>query len=162
MRRRRSGRGLKPPQANNDALVRGAPNHGEAALDHAVVTFKWKDYWIKGRDWFKTMTLDAAAFTRRFVLRVLLRGSAVGAVAVRSAGAAARIVRPIRIALRSRLLTARAVGSLSGCRCADSPAARRLNVPPGVDGWRSAARSFGLNLFAVCLVPLEHDLTLVI
>ena len=44
------------------------------ALDEAGVTFKWKDYRIKGRDRFKTMTLDAAEFTRRFLLRVLPSG----------------------------------------------------------------------------------------
>jgi hypothetical protein len=41
------------------------------ALDEAGVTFKWKDYRIKGRDRLKTMTLDAAEFIRRFLLHVL-------------------------------------------------------------------------------------------
>ena len=36
------------------------------ALDEAGVTFKWKDYRIKGRDRIRTMTLDAAEFIRRF------------------------------------------------------------------------------------------------
>jgi hypothetical protein len=44
------------------------------ALDHAGVTFKWKDYRIKGRDRLKTMTLDAAEFIRRFLLHVLPSG----------------------------------------------------------------------------------------
>jgi len=43
-------------------------------LDQARVTFKWKDYRIKGRDRLKTMTLDAAEFIRRFLLHVLPRG----------------------------------------------------------------------------------------
>jgi hypothetical protein len=41
------------------------------ALDEAGVTFKWKDYRIKGRDRLRTMTLDAAEFIRRFLLHVL-------------------------------------------------------------------------------------------
>src|SRR4029077_17834067 len=41
------------------------------ALDDKGVTFKWKDYRIKGRDRLKTMTLDAAEFIRRFLLHVL-------------------------------------------------------------------------------------------
>src|SRR6202041_1108056 len=44
------------------------------ALDEAGVTFKWKDYRIKGHDRIKTMTLDAAEFIRRFLLHVLPSG----------------------------------------------------------------------------------------
>ena len=44
------------------------------ALDEAGVTFKWKDYRIKGRDRLRTMTLDAAEFIRRFLLHVLPSG----------------------------------------------------------------------------------------
>ena len=44
------------------------------ALDTAGVTFKWKDYRIKGRDRLRTMTLDAAEFIRRFLLHVLPSG----------------------------------------------------------------------------------------
>jgi Putative transposase len=44
------------------------------ALNEAGVTFKWKDYRIKGRDRLKTMTLDAAEFIRRFLLHVLPSG----------------------------------------------------------------------------------------
>jgi Putative transposase len=38
------------------------------------VTFKWKDYRIKGRDRFRTMTPDAGEFIRRFLLHVLPSG----------------------------------------------------------------------------------------
>ena len=38
------------------------------------MTFKWKDYRIKGRDRLKTMTLDAGEFIRRFLLHVLPSG----------------------------------------------------------------------------------------
>jgi hypothetical protein len=44
------------------------------ALDDKGVTFKWKDYRIKGRDRLKTMTLDAGEFIRRFLLHVLPSG----------------------------------------------------------------------------------------
>jgi len=44
------------------------------ALDETGVTFKWKDYRIKGHDRRKTMTLDAAEFIRRFLLHVLPSG----------------------------------------------------------------------------------------
>ena len=44
------------------------------ALDEAGVTFKWKDYRIKGRDRLRAMTLDAAEFIRRFLLHVLPSG----------------------------------------------------------------------------------------
>ncbi len=44
------------------------------ALDDKGVTFKWKDYRTKGRDRRKTMTLDAAEFIRRFLLRLLPSG----------------------------------------------------------------------------------------
>ncbi len=38
------------------------------------MTFKGKDYRIKGRDRLKTMTLDPAEFIRRFLLHVLPTG----------------------------------------------------------------------------------------
>jgi Putative transposase len=43
-------------------------------LDDKGVTFKWKDYRIKGRDRLRTMTLDPAEFIRRFLLHALPRG----------------------------------------------------------------------------------------
>jgi hypothetical protein len=43
-------------------------------LDEAGVTFKWKDYRIKGRHRLRTMTLGAAEFIRRFLLHVLPSG----------------------------------------------------------------------------------------
>ena len=44
------------------------------ALDERGVTFKWKDYRAKGRTRYKTMTLAAGEFMRRFLLHVLPRG----------------------------------------------------------------------------------------
>jgi hypothetical protein len=39
-------------------------------LDEAGVTFKWKDYRIKGRDRLRAKTPDAAEFIRRFLLQL--------------------------------------------------------------------------------------------
>ena len=44
------------------------------ALDEHGVTFNWKDYRAKGRTKYKTMTLSAAEFMRRFLLHVLPSG----------------------------------------------------------------------------------------
>jgi len=43
-------------------------------FDDKGVTFKWKDYRVEGRDRFKTMTLAAHEFIRRFLLHVLPSG----------------------------------------------------------------------------------------
>jgi Putative transposase len=51
--------------------------HLELAADRAReagVTFKWKNYRIKGRDRLKTLTLNAVEFIRRFLLHVLPSG----------------------------------------------------------------------------------------
>ena len=44
------------------------------ACDHNGVTFKWKDYRIEGPERFKTMTLAAPEFIRRFLSHVLPDG----------------------------------------------------------------------------------------
>lgn len=44
------------------------------AMDERGVTFRWKDYRTKGRTRYKTMTLDAGEFMRRFLLHVLPGG----------------------------------------------------------------------------------------
>jgi hypothetical protein len=44
------------------------------ALDDKGVTFKWKDYRIKGRDRYKLMTLATDEFIRRFLIHVLPTG----------------------------------------------------------------------------------------
>jgi len=43
-------------------------------LDNGRVTFKVKDYRTEGPDRYKTMTLDAAEFIRRFLIHVLPKG----------------------------------------------------------------------------------------
>ncbi|MGH8111253.1 MAG: IS91 family transposase, partial [Rhodanobacteraceae bacterium] len=49
-------------------------NQRLVAMDQHAVTFRWKDYRAKGRTRYKTMTLDAGEFMRRFLLHVLPRG----------------------------------------------------------------------------------------
>jgi hypothetical protein len=44
------------------------------ACDERGVTFKWKDYRIKGRDRYKRMTLTTDEFIRRFLIHVLPKG----------------------------------------------------------------------------------------
>jgi len=44
------------------------------AFDEQGVTFKWKDYRIKGRDRYKRMTLTTDEFIRRFLIHVLPSG----------------------------------------------------------------------------------------
>ena len=49
-------------------------NQRLVAFDERGVTFRWKDYRAKGRTRYKTMTLDAGEFMRRFLLHVLPGG----------------------------------------------------------------------------------------
>ena len=72
------------------------------ALDGKGVTFKCKDYRIKGRDRLKTMTLDPAEFIRRFLLHVLPSGFH----RIRHYGLIAGAVRAHNIERVRQLLTA--------------------------------------------------------
>ncbi|MER2625912.1 MAG: IS91 family transposase [Accumulibacter sp.] len=49
-------------------------NRRLVAMDARGVTFRWKDYRAKGRTRYKTMTLSADEFMRRFLLHVLPSG----------------------------------------------------------------------------------------
>ncbi|HEY6644127.1 IS91 family transposase [Povalibacter sp.] len=49
-------------------------NRRLVACDERGVTFRWKDYRAQGRTRYKTMTLNAAEFMRRFLLHVLPSG----------------------------------------------------------------------------------------
>jgi hypothetical protein len=49
-------------------------NRRLVALDERGVTFRWKDYRAQGRTRYKTMTLAAPEFMRRFLLHVLPGG----------------------------------------------------------------------------------------
>ena len=51
-----------------------SPTSDCVALDERGVTFRWKDYRAKGSTRYKTMTLGADEFMRRFLLHVLPGG----------------------------------------------------------------------------------------
>ena len=49
-------------------------NNRLIACNDNTVTFKWKDYRAKGRERYKTMTIEAHEFIRRFLIHVLPHG----------------------------------------------------------------------------------------
>jgi hypothetical protein len=69
-------------------------------LDERGVTFRWKDYRAKGRTRYKTMTLDAGEFMRRFLLHVLPGGFH----RIRHYGLLANCSRSANLALARQLL----------------------------------------------------------
>ena len=71
-------------------------------FDDKGVTFTWKDYRVEGRDRFKTMTLAAHEFIRRFLLHVLPSGFH----RIRHYGLFAGAVRAGNIERARQLLTA--------------------------------------------------------
>jgi hypothetical protein len=73
-------------------------NHRLIAFDGEQVTFRWKDY-AHGKQW-RTMTLTAMEFLRRFVQHILPRGF----VRIRQCGYLASTCRTARLALARRLL----------------------------------------------------------
>jgi hypothetical protein len=73
-------------------------NHRLIAFDDERVTFQWKDY-ARGNQW-RTMTLTAMEFLRRFVQHVLPRGF----VRIRQFGNLASTCRTARLVLARRLL----------------------------------------------------------
>jgi len=89
-------------------------NHRLIAFDGGRVTFRWKDY-AHGNQW-RTMTLTALEFLRRFVQHVLPRGF----VRIRQFGYLANHGRTVRLALARRLL-----------RCTWPPA----DPSPTAPGW---------------------------
>ena len=88
------------------------------ALDEKGVTFKWKDYRIKGRDRLRTMTLDAGEFIRRFLLHVLPSGFH----RIRHYGLFAAAVRAQNIERARQLLAPSKVSPESAPAGADSDA----------------------------------------
>jgi Putative transposase len=83
---------------SGDSIDTGIFNHRLLAFDGKRVTFRWKDY---GRDneW-RTMTLPAAEFLRRFVQHILPRRF----VRIRQFGYLANACRTARLALARTLL----------------------------------------------------------
>jgi Putative transposase len=57
-----------------DAIKQGISDGRLVSFDEHGVTFRWKDYRAKGRTRYKTMTLTADEFMRRFLLHVLPNG----------------------------------------------------------------------------------------
>ena len=70
------------------------------ALDEHGVTFRWKDYRVKGRTRYKAMTLDVGEFMRRFLLHVLPGGFH----RIRHYGMLANCSRTANLALARQLL----------------------------------------------------------
>ena len=83
-------------------------NHRLIAFDGEHVTFRWKDY-AHGDQW-RTMTLTALEFLRRFVHHVLPRGF----VRIRQFGYLANACRRTRLSLARALLAGPREPSLSG------------------------------------------------
>ena len=67
------------------------------ALRDGAVTFRWKDYRIKGRDRQKTMTLPVSEFIRRFLIHVLPSGfHRIRHYGLLASGARARNIAQVR------------------------------------------------------------------
>jgi Putative transposase len=73
----------KPPFAGPEAVLTylsrythrvAISNSRLVALDEAGVTFRCKDYRRNGSERYRTMTLEAGEFIRRFLLHVLPKG----------------------------------------------------------------------------------------
>ncbi len=110
-------------------------NHRLIAFDGERVTFRWKDY-AHGDQW-RTMTLTAMEFLRRFVQHVLPRGF----VRIRQSGYLASVCRTARLALARHLLpraspppetsSTRAGLALSAMRSDDDHRPDPLGAPAG-------------------------------
>ena len=89
-------------------------------FDDRGVTFRWKDYRAKGRTRYKTMTLAAGEFIRRFLLHVL----PAGFHRIRHYGLLANAGRRQNLALARELLNAPAPP------LAESDQASAASAPP--------------------------------
>ncbi|MFL9912884.1 IS91 family transposase [Paraburkholderia sp. RL17-337-BIB-A] len=96
-------------------------NQRLVALDERGVTFRWKDYRAKGRTRYKTMTLGAHEFMRRFLLHVLPGGFH----RIRHYGLLANPVRRQNLAKIRELLHVTAAGAQAAAT--DDPPG---NLPP--------------------------------
>ena len=95
------------------------------AFDERGVTFRWKDYRAKGRTRYKTMTLEAGEFMRRFLLHVLPGGFH----RIRHYGLLANPVRRANLAKVRELLHVATRGRHVCARNRQANAAR-LHLPP--------------------------------
>ena len=89
-------------------------------MDERGVTFRWKDYRAQGRTRYKTMTLTAAEFMRRFLLHVL----PTGLHRIRHYGLLANTAR------RNNLIVARDLLQQPASEPAAPPAADKPSPPP--------------------------------
>nr|WP_321574948.1 IS91 family transposase [Paraburkholderia franconis] len=89
-------------------------NQRLVALDDRGVTFRWKDYRVKGRTRYKTMTLETGEFARRFLLHVLPGGFH----RIRHYGLLANPVRRDNLAKIRELLSEMPAGNKPGCAIA--------------------------------------------
>ena len=101
----------KPPFAGPEAVLAylsrythrvAIANSRLTAIDQASVTFRYKDYRRHGRERYRTMTLEAGEFIRRFLLHVLPKGFH----RIRHYGLLASATRKASIARARVLLTA--------------------------------------------------------
>jgi hypothetical protein len=116
------------------------------AFDERGVTFRWKDYRAKGRTHYKTMTLSAAEFTRRFLLHVLPSGFH----RIRHYGLLANALRKIHLATARELL--RAPNSLP-----DPAAATVHDAPHAAQPPVFLCRHCGAPMIVLqTLAPLPH------
>jgi hypothetical protein len=119
----------KPPFAGPEAVLAylsrythrvAIANSRLIALDEAGVTFRVKDYRRNGQERYRTMTLEAGEFIRRFLLHVLPKGFH----RIRHYGLLASAGRKANVARARELLAAppRAEAECSATGDADTPA----------------------------------------
>jgi Putative transposase/Transposase zinc-binding domain len=119
------------------------------AHDERGVTFRWKDYREKGRTRYKTMTLEAHEFIRRFLLHVLPRGFH----RIRHYGLLGNAHRTSNLTTARTLLNAppAAPTSQAASTCDDSATSRPSAPHPFL------CRHCGAPMTIVCtLAPLPH------
>ena len=142
------------------------------AIDERGVTFRWKDYRAKGRTRYKTMTLAADEFMRRFLLHVLPGGFH----RIRHYGLLANGSRKANLARVRELLHAVPAAALAshGQRCRDRarqavlrlPALRRRDAHPSdlrarADDPRATPTATRSMSAIVCHVPTNRRLFIV-
>ena len=86
--------------------------------DEQGVTFKWKDYRLKGRTKYKMMTLTSDEFMRRFLIHILPKGFH----RIRHIGILSNPVRKASLANIRQLITAQSPDTRGAC-------ASRIEVP---------------------------------
>jgi predicted Zn-ribbon and HTH transcriptional regulator len=109
------------------------------AFDHAGVTFRWKDYRIKGRHRCKLMTLAAGEFIRRFLIHVLPKGFH----RIRHYGLLAKASCADNIARARELLAVREPQTAPAEAADDNKPPTPSHLCPGCGGCMSIIEVFG-------------------